>query len=291
MTRGILYYNRGTACLPRLAVSIMTLRDHYAGPVTIACEDDGSADICRMIGDDARIRANVVNAAPVNAGPKRNAHFLAKTRVHELTPYGVTVFIDSDTIICGSLDELHPLAEQHEFVVTRFSEFDTTDPLVMAKIRGVRPIEPRDAGPAINVGVFAFTRQSQFMGDWFARASRARHAWIPDESVCQAEYKLYPHAMVEKFYNASCRYDDCEDQRVRVIHFHGSRHCRLGLPFNGHLWVEQYRRACDLNVGRIMEWTPAGDENLKKYLASSLRLGNLVGGGQQDSPLVPSPAV
>ena len=273
MSNGLIYYNYGEGCLPRLAVSIHTLRKHYDGPVTIISDGEESGRVCKLFKTDKRLNVDIVEPN-VEVRRGKNHHYLAKCRLHELTPYDVSLFIDSDTIVTGDLTPLIPMAEEHEFVVPQFCNWKSKGRMISKRIMEWKDIRPRDMkraleyGPALNTGVMAFTKESKFMKDWFRVARKGRGFFIPDETSCQVILWRYPHKVVESFYNASCRYDDCSKPEVRLIHYHGRKHCRDGLPFNGDKWVAAYHEVVDLNIANIRDWTPSSDRHLKRYLST-----------------------
>jgi hypothetical protein len=272
-TKGVIYYNYGEGCLARLAVSLHTLRKHYDGPVTVISDGQESGRVCKLLRADQRLKIDLVEPR-VDVRTGKNHAYLSKCRLHEMTPYDVSLFIDADTIIRGDLTPLLPLAEQHEFVVPQFSNWVSHGRMISRRIMEWQHIRPRDMkhalkfGPALNTGVMAFTRDSKFMKDWFRVARRGRGFFIPDETSCQVVLWRYPHKVVEHQYNASCRYDDCQDPNVRLVHFHGRKHCRAGLPFNGQMWVDAYNEVVAENVGDIRSWSPASDRHLRRYLRS-----------------------
>ena len=269
---GVIYYNYGEGCLPRLAVSLYSLRKHYNGPAAIISDGPESAQLCKLLVDDKRLGVDLVEPA-VDVRRGKNHHYLAKCRLHEFTPYDVSVFIDSDTIVKGDLTPLFQVAEEHEFAVPQFCNWKSDGRMISRRILEWKDIRPRDMrralkfGPAVNTGVMAFTKDSKFMKDWFRVARRGRDFFIPDETSCQVILWRYPHKVVDSFYNGSCRYDDCADPNIRLIHYHGRKHCREGLPFNGDLWMQAYNEVVALNIGNIQEWTPAADRHLKRYLS------------------------
>jgi hypothetical protein len=273
MDKGIIYYNSGTGCLPRLTVSLYSLRKHYDGPVTVISDGSESSVLCKKLQADPRLNISILEPH-IDVRKGKNHHYLAKCRLHEVTPYDPSLFIDSDTIIVGDLTPLFAIAQEHEFAVPRFANWITTGRMISKRILEWKDIRPRDMkqaisfGPAVNTGVMAFRRDSKFMKDWFRVARRGRSFFIPDETSCQVILWRYPHKVVEAFYNASCRTDECKNPNARLIHFHGRKHCRVGFPFNANLWIDAYREVCDLNIGEIQSWTPAGDRHLRRYLAS-----------------------
>lgn len=270
-SRGIIFYNYGTGCLARLAVSLYTLRLHYSGSVTVLSDGAESNEGLKPFASDARLAVDVLDC-DFNVREGRNHHYLSKCRLHEYTPYDVSLFLDSDTLVTGDLTPLLPLAEQNGFVVTQFSNWVTSGRTIARRIGEWKEILPRDIasamrfGPAVNTGVMAFRRDAAIFKDWFRVARRGRGFFIPDETSCQVILHRYPHHVAPWFYNASCRYDDCSDPRVRLVHYHGRKHCRPGLPFHGERWAKAYGVVVAEDVAEIRSWTPAGDRHLAKHL-------------------------
>ncbi|MCX6854904.1 MAG: class I SAM-dependent methyltransferase [Verrucomicrobia bacterium] len=274
-THGVVYYNLGTKCAVRLLVSLASLRQHYAGPVTILSEGDESHVLCEKIG--AAFKAQV---KPWDSGvdPGKNMPFLAKTRLHLGTPYEITVALDSDTLVLGSVDELFEAAERESFCVAQFGKWQTDGKIIQGRIHKWTDILPDDIesakafGPAINVGVMAFRRNALIFQEWYSAALKGREYFIPDEVSCQILLHRYPHGILDSRWNRSCRYDDPGLPDTRIIHYHGKKHCRPGLPFHGDKWVTVYERIDKQNLADIQSWAPAGDRHLLRHIRSSQKI-------------------
>lgn len=274
-TRGVVYYNSGTSCAVRLLVSLASLRKHYSGPVTILSEGDPSHVLCERIAEalDARVLK-----WDSGVSPGKNAPFLAKTRLHFGTPYEVTVALDSDTLVVGSIDELFEKAEEDTFCVAQLAAWRTRGRIIQKRLSKWEDILPGDLksaiefGPAINTGVTAFHRNASIFQEWYSVAERGREHFIPDEVSCQMMLHRHPHCILDGRWNRSCRHDDPNLPDTRIIHYHGRKHCRPGLPFHADKWVEAYDAAVRDNLANICSWTPAGDRQLTRYIKSNRRL-------------------
>jgi hypothetical protein len=268
MNRGVVYYNTGTRCLVRLLVSICSLRNFYSGPVTILLEGDDSLGICSRIGTATNAD---IQAWSSGIPDGKNRHLLAKTRYCSGSPYDTTVAIDSDTLVVGAIDELFHLAEESEFCVAQFANWRSNDGLVGKRIRewqGIHPLDIEhalDFGPAINCGVIAFKKRAAFCQDWRRLALPGRELFIPDEVSCQVTLHRYPHRIVDQRWNRSCKYDNPDKPDTRIIHYHGEKHCRPGLPFHGGKWLQELEAAYEQNVASLKEWIPAGDHTLDRF--------------------------
>lgn len=269
--QGVVYYNRGTSCTVRLLVSLHSLRKHYTGRVAILSDGEESHAICLKIG--GALDAEVIKWDPgISEG--KNMHFLAKTRLHQGTPFDATIALDSDTLVTGPLQELFELLETEEFCVARFSNWWTNGRIMEARLRQWMPLFPQWVeqavafGPAINIGLIGFRRDASLFTEWHDTAARGREYFIPDEVSCQLLLPRHPHRILDGRWNRSCRHDDPALPETRVVHYHGKKHCLPDLPYHGEKWVLEYEQVVRQNVADIASWTPAGDRKLKRYLES-----------------------
>jgi hypothetical protein len=268
-SRGVIYYNNGTSCAVRLLVSLFSLRRHYSGPVTILSEGAESRALCAKIG-----KALNAEVCEWNCGvPEgRNRAYLAKTRYAFGTPYETTIALDSDTLVVGAIDELFQIAENNSFCVAQLGQWRSNGRTISRRIRQWREFLPADIkpalgfGPAINCGVVAFTRDAQLYQDWMTSALPGRHFFIPDEVCCQVMLHRYPHKVLDGIWNCSCKHDDPNRVGVRIIHYHGRKHCRIGLPFHGEKWFDTFRTVLRQNIADVQNWSPAGDRALRRQL-------------------------
>lgn len=266
---GVVYYNTGTGCLARLLVSLHSLRRHYRGPVTLLSEGEASHPICFQIGQV--MGADVVKWES-NVAPGPGKAYVSKTKIPRGTPYRTTVILDADTLVLSPLDDLFQLAETHAFCVARFADWKSSGEIYARRIRQWLDLAPEDIeaavhfGPAINTGVVAFTKGAEILEPWSELAMKGRHLFIPDEVACQILLHRFKHRVLGSEWNCSCKYDHPEKEGVRIVHFHGRKHCRPGLPFHGDLWMAEFQRLVQQDVAGLRSWMPAGDAMLKRYL-------------------------
>lgn len=269
MTRGVVYYNRGTGAAVRLLVSLASLREHYAGPVTILSDGEESHALCQRIA--AAVHAEIKPWTPEIA-PGRSTTYLAKTLYHTASPYELTACLDSDTLVVGVIDELFDLAAAAGFAVAQLGHWRSNGAAIGKRIRAWTPwlpelIEPALAfGPAINCGVVAFHRETPLLREWFRCAFLGRETFIPDEVCCQILLHRHPHLILDPRWNRSCKHDDPNLPETRIIHYHGRKHCRAGLPFHAARWVAAFEEAMDQDLAGVREWMPAGDRMLRRHL-------------------------
>jgi hypothetical protein len=270
MSRGVVYYNAGTSHLVRLLVSLRSLRRYYEGPVTILSEENDSSDICFGIGDALDAEVKDWNCG-VPEG--RNRRLLAKTRYYAGSPYDITIAMDSDTLVLGPISELFPEAEKAQFCVAQIGHLKSTDWPFARRIRAWQSLRPSDVGPAtnfgpaINCGVLAFQKDADFCRNWMEMALPGRNKFIPDEVCCQLTLHRFPHLILDRRWNCSCKYDDPNTPGTRIIHYHGRKHCRIGLPFHGVRWISELEACVNENTASIRDWMPAGDGTLTNFLS------------------------
>ena len=265
MTAGVIYYSVGPGCTVRLLVSIYSLRRHYSGPITIISEGSESDAICSQIAKAMNVD---IKYATFDTNGPRNHPLLAKTKINQATPYDYSVFIDADTLVVGKIDELF---NDSQFTITRMCDWSTRGPKVSRRIRNwsdVCPdlIEPAlNYGKAINTGVYAFKKDASIFSDWYDLTLKNVDTFIPDEISCQLLITKHEHLLLDCRFNWSCKYGP-ESSDVRIIHYHGRKHCRPGLPFNATKWIETYNEVVQQDLAGIRQWQPAGDRMLYKYM-------------------------
>lgn len=267
MTQGVIYYNVGQSCAVRLLVSINSLLKHYSGPVAILSDGNESHSYCEKIAKATGVEFKKVS---FNITQKRNYAYLAKTRINEVTPYDYSVFLDADTLVVGKIDELF---NKYPFTITRMSEWSTKGRIISRRIKGWETIVPElvepalQYGKAVNTGIYAFKKNAPIFNEWFTLTLMNIMSFIPDEIACQLLITKYKHLMLDCRFNYSCKHGpDIDD--IRIIHYHGRKHCRVGLPFKADQWVASYNEVVDKNIADIKSWTPAGDRMLYRYIKS-----------------------
>ena len=267
--RGVIYYNTGTSCAVRLLVSLHSLRNHYNGPVTILSEGAESDALCNRIGGALGAE---VKRWDCGVEPGKNRAYLAKTRYHAGTPYDTTVALDSDTLVVGGIGELFDHAENAFFCVAQLAAWQTGGRIIGGRLRQWSAhlpelVEPAlDFGPAINCGVVAFRKNASIFGEWSRLAVPGRELFIPDEVCCQLILPRHPHRILDGRWNRSCKHDDPDAPDTRIIHFHGRKHCRPGLPYHANKWVAAFDEVMRGNIANVREWSPAGDRMLARHL-------------------------
>jgi len=269
MTEGIIYYNKGTKMLVRLAVSLSSLRQCYDGDATILSEGDLSHDTCQKLAQEFGVSYKEVEYKTKKA---KNDTYLNASLSHEKTPYDLTVWLDSDTLVIrNGFPFLFYEANKYEFAIAQIANWETGGK-IGKRIKMWKDIYPEfiqpalDFGPAINCGVFSFSKDSKLMKDWWTLAEKGQHLFIPDETCCQLILPQYPHAILPQEYNCSCKHSDPYNELVYIIHYHGRKHCRIkdGSFLNGcNLWYSEFDKVRYLP---FVERHIQHDRQLKQHL-------------------------
>lgn len=257
-SRGAIFYNRGCKMIVRLAVSAHSLRKHYDGPAAILSQGDESARPCSEIAKRYGLELSRVEYPQTPQA--KNDVFINATLCHTKTPYDVSMWLDSDSTVHGDIMPMLDAAEEHEFAIAQFTNWNTHG-RIAGRIRGWKGIHPDewiqaaiDYGPAINCGVFAFRKDSKLMADWWSLAVKGQHTMIPDEVCCQLILPRYPHKMMPPIFNVSCKYGLPEHfADARVIHYHGRKHCRIEkgkVRYHAERWYLEFDEVRDWSVVR-----------------------------------------
>lgn len=275
-TKGVVYFNMGTKCVQRILVSIHSLKKYFDGPITVLSNGEDSHNLCHRLFDGSDIQ--VIETIFDKSLEGKNNVFLKKASINEYTPFDLTVFLDADTLIRGKIDELFSLAEEYEFVVPQFANWTTEKRCIKKRINGWKDVhsdlmdQALKPAPAVNCGVFAFKKDTKFVIDWCDNIIDGREQFIPDETGMQVVIHKYPHFVCDQKFNVSCKYSNPYENDVRVIHYHGRKHCRLNdsgdILYGGEMWLKEYEE-CELDAP--YNWDIADkhkDRMLKRYFKS-----------------------
>ena len=167
---GIVYLISGNKHAVVLVASIVSLRKHWGGSITVVGTDDAGYEIACKLGDDSRL--DVISKRMEHGNQKRNSGYLNKTRIGSVLNYDRMIFLDADTIVCGDVSEVFPRGD--EMVLTSWAGWVTTGRMMSRRIEKWSGVEPDRVSrmlsvpwAAINTGVFGFTKNTEFMKDWF----------------------------------------------------------------------------------------------------------------------------
>jgi len=256
---GIVYYNSGMSCLIRMVVSMFSLRQVYDGDILLYYPKRDvnvqtfAIKTCERIAEHFDCGIQVLD---LDVPPGKNLVFLERTKYHTVTPFDVSVSLDSDTVVLSPrIIEFIATAKEHEFSIAHFANWGTQGGVVSKRIKYWNQHHPNLVGPAldygsaINCGCFGFRKDSQIMKVWYDRAVVGRESFIADETCMQLLLPKYPHKLLESAFNCSCKYDDKIDDPAYpvVVHFHGKKHCRFsdeGFPLHHSLIWLYYFEQC-----------------------------------------------
>jgi hypothetical protein len=266
---GVIYYNTGTVCLVRLLVSICSLRKFYAGPISILSWGDASHEICDRIATATDSKVIRVDFDMVSC---KYPKYMAKTKLQEFTPYDNTLYLDSDTLVVGPVDELFNLIDQHHMLVTSIKRWTTRDVRISKRINTWAYLYPDLIEPAlnfghvINCGVYGFRRDASILNEWYKTAAAKDDSINPDEVSLQLLLPHHKHIVVDNRFNFITKRGDVNDPDIRILHYQARKHCHIS-PNNK--WLVAYNEVAKHNVADVINWQPAGDPKLKKYLKLS----------------------
>lgn len=264
---GVLYFLSGARHGVRLLVSLASLRNHYDGPAAILTTDPDAHKIGKRIASIASLDVRHIPVFP-DGQRKRNWSFAFKTEIPQYSPFDKTVYLDCDTLVTGSIRELFEGISDDRIVVTRFCEWITTGRTIARRIRAWQDTHSHlieDAlsfGPAVNTGVFGFSRNSSILATWSETTKKGQHHFIPDEVAMQLLIPHFPHTLLDSRYNCSAKYEANHHPDPRVIHYHGRCHVsKFGLR-----WIDEFEAIWESNIGDVREWGTTTDYLLKIYL-------------------------
>lgn len=266
MDKGILYFNSGNEPVIRSIVSLYSLRKHWNGNVTIFLEKpypDEFKNVCDFFDVDFL----------EFEGNKDHKVLVRKTEILSKTPYDETLWIDSDTIICGKIDEMFGYLDDCSLAIPHFSGWFSDKPLISNRIKKYRKIANKqfldkalEKHPAINTGILSYKRDFPFIKDWIELAIKGSgKMFIPDEVAFQVLYPSYEGIFIapQKF-NVSVKYGNHVKDK-RIIHYHGKKHC-LDFPLCD-IWKKEFEYMRKNNIANINSFLKYSDKRLKKYIS------------------------
>lgn len=268
MTRGIIYYTRGTKCLIRLAVSLYSLRKVYRGDVAVMFEGESPPQW-------------FFNAMLVNKYveiPPAPAALVQKSRLWKWAPYDTNLFIDADTLVLEDPTPLFAEIEKTGFAVTRFADWISTGKKIGGRIKCWKDLVPEkvidDAlayGPAINTGVFGFQKNHPMLPAW-DKLTTAGHkhprdimARTLDETACQVLAAQFRVTVMDQRWNYSVNYGVGDS--IAIGHAHGGKHVMPGNRLCD-LWKDCY---WEMRHKNLIPSETFGDKRLEDYLRRGSR--------------------
>ena len=266
-TKGILLFNKGEKCIVRAIVALYSIRQQWDGDITFFLEEPYPHEfdeVCKYF-----------NVNVVHCNPNNNVKVLVrKTELFVNSPYDRTLWIDSDTIVVGKIDEMFDYLDDCDIAIPHFAGWMSNGGTISKRIKKYKGIaedryldEALNPHPAINTGIVAYRKNLPFMKDWIKLAQKGDgKMFIPDEVAFQVLYPSYQGIkIVPQKFNVSVRFgENIEDKRI--IHYHGQKHC---LDYNlCSIWKDKFNDMRKGNIANINNFLQYADKRLKKYLVN-----------------------
>lgn len=267
---GVLYFNVGLRCLARLCVSVHSLRKVYGGPVTLMTQGElpqWAREVMAALG------VQVLDIPQEDASSRT-----MKASLWRHSPYEVTLFLDSDTLVLQDPSPLFADIRKHGFVVTQFSNWVTSGSRMRKRILAWRPLLSADGldkalhfGPAVNTGVVGWRRNASILKPWEAHSRRGWQAnctrRLIDELACQVLLHQHPHHVVPDRWNHSVRFG--VDSDPAIIHYHGNKH--TGNRPACERWKDEYWDFRNQSSAYDALGQDEHDDSLRDYLKTIVR--------------------
>jgi len=283
MKNKVCYLMSGAAHIPYLIVSLKTLREHWHGQVSVYAWPE-SIDLVKEIAKDQRLGITAELSEPTYRARRderrqgKNDQFIHKIRLMQsITDVDLTLYLDADTSIHGSLEPLFRVARRYPFVATRFSSWTTSGGVVQARIKRLREFPKisqnyveevlRIPWPSVNGGVFCCSPQSHVLKIWEHWTWEARHVFIADEAALHVLQPLSLHSgqmyvWPDGRFNCSCNPkwlpEKLGEHDIVIWHYHGDSNTRP-TKHGGHAfrrWWPLWQQCLEENMGSCQEWTP-----------------------------------
>lgn len=266
--KGVVYLICGMKVAERLVVSVWSLRQHYDGPITIMVTNDEERTLLDPLITQLCVHIQRVEPDVIKKGTQA---YLAKSRIPEWTPYEDTVFLDADTLVVGSINELfgHPLTltQNAEWVTTgrrsrkwikMWYDLDVSWITIMANVQLKRP------HPLINIGVFQFQKGRLLISRWHELTSLYPDHPLPEQTAMQLLTTILDHRILDDRFNRLSSIGVATED-IRIWHFHGLRHCKPEATC-GEIWLPAFEQAYKDNVGGLQRWAGKYDRRVKRWL-------------------------
>jgi hypothetical protein len=267
--------------------SIFSLRKHYSGEVTVMQEGLLDEGVARLIGNlDAKVQQIPEIDVP---GLFRKASLW-----RELT-CDYAMFLDSDTIIRGPVDEFLEWTMKWGFTCTWFSGWLTSRPRVKSRIQQWNRVDsslipPALAyGKAINSGVQGWSKQATILPEYERLTqlgiSAGCNRLVVDEIALQLLLPTHTHYLADHVWNTSGVFGNVE--HARIVHYHGRKHCHPGNP-RTDLWTQCYFELLNSFPGHKSDLqNPWGDRRFGTFLSNQVKLDRSEPPNRTDSQAVP----
>lgn len=267
--KGVVYLLCGMGIAERMVVSLWSLRKHYSGPITILASNPEEMEfVGNRLKEFGVDRQQITRDTSVDRGQA----FLTKVHIPTWTPYRETVYLDADTVVCGSIEPLfgYPL------VLTQYADWVTTGRKISGRIKMWSGLSPwidnlidrqlSHSRPAINTGVFGFNKSNPDLTLWPTIMAHSPDAYLGDEIAMQLLIGVAEHVTLDDKYNCACSHGVHRDEAV-IWHFHGNRHMR-DVP-GREIWINAFNECRSENAAGLADWAGTYDRRLDKWLKAA----------------------
>lgn len=249
MTKGVIYYNRGSKCTLRMLISIFTLRKVYDGDILVLFEGSQPQWFLKALDNFN------VSTKHINTTSHRNP-LNVKSSLWRYSPFDLTMFMDADTVIIRPIDSYFDLIKENGFVTGKFSDWVTSGSRIRHRIKQWSPIFDKkylnDAinyGDAINTGINGWVNGNPMLEAWEELCEKGSKYKcsdrVADEMACQLLLHVYPHQLAGVEWGTSVKYG-IETLETKIIHYHGQKHVE-DYPLCRH-WKNAYYDLVQLKI-------------------------------------------
>jgi len=204
-------------------------------------------------------------------GIRGNAQFLDKINLTMQLKCSVSLYLDADTTIHGSLDPLFSAAlnDQTGFCATQFNNWKSNGRTVRSRLSELLNVKGIPEGlvktltsqewPSVNGGVWAATPSSPILAAWYSYTKMCGPLFIADERVLHLFMPLRNIGVLKANgrYNSSHKYKDPDlaSEDVVIWHYHGDSNVRpKKSPLAFQQWMPIYQHCLDKNIGNMADW-------------------------------------
>lgn len=249
--RGVLYFLATPSYGEMLTVSLHSLRKWYHGNVVIIPGSRGAWRRAKVIAADHRLGAEVI-ASAVSC---RRHPWQAKPQLPLSSPFHRTIYLDADTVISGSIEELFPVGDEWVFTAMtgwrtngrRYSP--TIDRWAVAAPEAAAFVRTRPFW-CVNAGVFAFASNGEPWRSRWDAVTMAHPTRTNDDPAMNLVYHETPHRVLDSRFNSLVDWHRAEPPRdVRVWHGAAKRFFRGAS--GRKLWFHAFAEALEDNAGSL----------------------------------------
>lgn len=271
-SQGVVLYNWGLPCVPRLFVALRSLRRHYKGPVTVMAPQ-GDITAVKYKDDILREGADFLEfPVPLPWFPELKV--TAKLWVLRASPYARTVVYENDFLFRGSPEPIFDLCASTGFGICRYhGQQGTTRGTAYLARRQWRdwPGLPALMGPdtrSYNHGMIYMAAGHPFLEEWGLLMERWGKWTFAEEHIANVWCNLRLGEIgttwteVPEIYNLGMKFARNRDLRVATaLHYIKSRHLHAAqMNSSRKLWRRAFRKLCTKNPPRCLQemltWEP-----------------------------------